>query len=152
SPRQAGRIPPAVARSASIELAAGTRLVSTADRGAFPQSKTTLPSATTPCGDADPAKCGPDTRPFLILQRDFPTRSLFTMSCRSPKSASHDCLQLFSRAAARKETHRQKPKSRCSTKYLNISFFIAPSWQFVKEEQGNVKLLLVKYLPRPCLF
>src|SRR5438445_7588680 len=50
----------------------------------------------------------------IVLQRDFPTRSLFTMSCRSQKSASHDCLQLFSRAAARKETHRQKPKSRCS--------------------------------------
>ena len=31
-------------------------------------------------------------------------------------------------------------------KYLNISFFIAPSWQFVEEAQGNVKLLLVKYL------
>jgi hypothetical protein len=31
-------------------------------------------------------------------------------------------------------------------KYLSISFFIAPSWQFVEEEQGNVKLLLVKYL------
>src|SRR5712692_9160291 len=38
------------------------------------------------------------------------------MPCRSQKSASHDCLQLFSRAAVRKETHRQKPKSRCSTR------------------------------------
>src|SRR5712692_11516323 len=53
----------------------------------------------------------------LILQRDFPPRALFTMPCRSQKSASHDCLQLFSCAAARKEAHRQKPKSRCSTRW-----------------------------------
>jgi hypothetical protein len=32
------------------------------------------------------------------------------------------------------------------SKYLNISFFIAPSWQLLEEEKANVKLLLVKYL------
>lgn len=48
----------------------------------------------------------------LALQRDFPPRVLFTMPCRSQKSASHDYLQLFSCAAARKEAHRRAAATR----------------------------------------
>src|SRR5262245_46736555 len=44
--------PPAGARSARSGLAAGSRLASTADPAGFHRSRTTLPSATTPCGDA----------------------------------------------------------------------------------------------------
>ena len=56
SPRQAGRPPPAGARSARSVLGAASRPASTADPGAFPRSKTIPPSVTTPCGDANPAK------------------------------------------------------------------------------------------------
>ena len=56
SPRQACRTPPAGARSARSVLGAASRPASTAAPGAFPRSKTILPSVTTPCDDANRAK------------------------------------------------------------------------------------------------
>src|SRR5712664_316245 len=56
-------IPPAAAGSARSALAAASTPVSTADPDGFPRSRTTPPSATTPCGDATPAKCALDTHP-----------------------------------------------------------------------------------------
>src|SRR5438132_4034400 len=49
------KTPPAVAGSAHVGLAAASRLASTADPDGFPRSRTTPPSAITPCGDATPA-------------------------------------------------------------------------------------------------
>src|SRR6266446_1292682 len=63
SPCQVCRTPPAGASSARSALAAGSRLASTADPGEFHRLKTIPPSATTPCGDARPARCEPDIRP-----------------------------------------------------------------------------------------
>src|SRR2546426_161557 len=59
SPRPACRTPPAGARSARSVLGAASRPASTAAPGAFPRSKTILPSVTTPCGDANRARCAP---------------------------------------------------------------------------------------------
>ena len=55
SQRRVCRIPPVEARSAHSALAAGSRRVSPADPGGFHRLRTTLPSGTTPCGDASPA-------------------------------------------------------------------------------------------------
>src|SRR6266849_9660746 len=60
---RACRTPPAAAGSARSGLAAGSRPVSTVDPGGFHRSRTTPPSATTPCDDASPARCAPGTRP-----------------------------------------------------------------------------------------
>src|SRR5215510_4325639 len=57
------KTPPAVAGSAHVGLAAASRLASPADRDVFPRSRTTPPSAITPCGDATPAKYALDTHP-----------------------------------------------------------------------------------------
>src|SRR6266852_2625026 len=64
SPRRACRIPPAAAGSGRIVLAAGLRPASTAAPGGSPRSRTTPPSAPTPCGDASLARCAPGTHPF----------------------------------------------------------------------------------------
>src|SRR6266436_6483966 len=48
------KTPPAGAGSAHVGLAAASRLASTADPDGFPRSRTTPPSAITPCGDATP--------------------------------------------------------------------------------------------------
>src|SRR3989441_9214990 len=65
-PRQACRTPPAGARSARSVLGAASRPASTADPGAFPRSKTIPPSVTTPCGDANRARCAPGTHPCRL--------------------------------------------------------------------------------------
>src|SRR6266705_100175 len=57
------RTPPAAAGSARSALAAGSRPVSPADPDEFLQSRTTPPAAITPCDDANPARCAPDTHP-----------------------------------------------------------------------------------------
>src|SRR5262249_21137694 len=62
---RACRIPPGAAGSAHTALAAASRPVSPADPGGFPRSRTTPRSGTTPCGDANPARCAPGTRPSL---------------------------------------------------------------------------------------
>ena len=54
--RRACRRPPARARSARIVLAAASRPASSAAPDEFRRSRTTPPSATTPCGDASLAK------------------------------------------------------------------------------------------------
>src|SRR5882762_6665069 len=61
--RQARSRPLARAGSARSALVAGSRPASPADPGGSRQSRTTPPSATTPCGDASPARCAPDTHP-----------------------------------------------------------------------------------------
>src|SRR5215475_14908775 len=66
SPRQACRTPPAGARSARSVLGAASRPASTAAPGAFPRSKTIPPSVTTPCGDANRARCAPGTHPCRL--------------------------------------------------------------------------------------
>src|ERR687884_739931 len=58
------KTPPAAAGSAPVELAAASRLASTADPDRFHRSRTTPPSATTPCGDATPATCAPGIHPW----------------------------------------------------------------------------------------
>src|SRR5215813_4304251 len=60
---RACRIPPGAAGSAHTALAAASRPVSPADPGGFPRSRTTPQSGTTPCGDANPARCAPGIRP-----------------------------------------------------------------------------------------
>src|SRR5712691_13410119 len=60
---RACKTPPAGAGSAHSALAAASRPASPADRGGFPRSRTTLPSATTSCGDASLARCAPGTHP-----------------------------------------------------------------------------------------
>ena len=60
---RACRTLPAAAGSAHSKLAAGSRPVSTVDPGGFHRSRTISPSATRPCGDANPARCAPGTRP-----------------------------------------------------------------------------------------
>src|SRR5215471_2293052 len=62
---RACRRPPGAAGSAHTALAAASRPVSPADPGGFPRSRTTPRSGTTPCGDANPARCAPGTRPCL---------------------------------------------------------------------------------------
>ena len=56
SPRRACGIPPAAAGSGRIVPVVGLRPVSTAAPGGSPRSRTTPPSATTPCDDASLAK------------------------------------------------------------------------------------------------
>src|SRR6266849_4473418 len=63
SPRRAYSKPPAGVGSAHNGLAAASTPVSPVDPDGFHRSRTTPPSATTPCGGATPARCGPDTRP-----------------------------------------------------------------------------------------
>src|SRR5229473_6420319 len=63
SPRRACGIPPAAAGSGRIVPVVGLRPASTAAPGGSPRSRTTAPSATTPCGDASLARCAPGTHP-----------------------------------------------------------------------------------------
>src|SRR5919109_1608687 len=51
------KTPPAAAGSAHVGLAAASRLASTAAPEGSHRSRTTPPSAITPCGDAPPAMC-----------------------------------------------------------------------------------------------
>src|SRR5215468_9188390 len=60
---RACRIPPGAAGSAHTALAAASRPESPAELGGFPRSRITPRSGTTPCGDANPARCAPGTRP-----------------------------------------------------------------------------------------
>jgi tetratricopeptide (TPR) repeat protein len=62
-PRRACRTPPGAASSARSALAAGSEPGSPAAPGAFPQSGTTPPSTTRPCGDASLARSAPGTHP-----------------------------------------------------------------------------------------
>src|SRR4029450_11246982 len=59
------RTPLAAARSGRNALAAGLRTVSTADPGAFPQSRTTPPAGIRPYDDASPPRSAPGIHPYL---------------------------------------------------------------------------------------